>query len=360
MPKEKKNKKVKSKKQKEKALKNSAVATLEKEEKVANITIVGVGGGGCNILHNLNDISYDNVRIVAMNTDEEALSRSVANETLLIGKNRTKGLGAQRDAAIGYEAAMENKQQILKTLDGSDLVFIVAGLGGGTGTGASLVIAEAAKSLGANVVVVVTTPFAWEGQTSAVVAQKGVDEFKKIADNVIVLHNADVRKHLESMGKPTELRYAFRSMDEVIGGNIEAIIDLISSPGLINLEFSDVLSVFAQGNTTSIASGEATEGNRGKVAAENALKNPFFAFDIKEAKGIMITVTGGNDFTFDDLDNVSEVVHSLLPSSDLAYHPTNPFAGENAPCAPFIIVGAILKDSPAYVGKVKVSITAVK
>lgn len=356
----KKNKKSSKKNKKQKTISSGSLATLEKSSDKTNITIVGVGGGGGNILNNISSMSYDNVRLVAMNTDKLALERTTVQETLLLGKTRTKGKSASGDPALGYEAAIESQKEIKKTLTGSDLVFLLTGLGGGTGTGASLVVAETAKSLGAKVIVIATTPFSWEGATRSVLSEMGLEELHKVADNVVVLHNNDLKAYLASINESLSLTEAFLGMDRVIGNNIEAFVDLIAHPGLINLDFSDMLQILQLGQTATISSGEASGENRGKIALEKALNNPLLSFDIKDAKGIIVSVIGGDDFNYDDLDSASQTLHDVLPSVDVVYHPGNPFAKENTPHIADIVVGALTKEAPDLNGKVKISIMAVK
>lgn len=231
---------------------------------------------------------------------------------------------------------------------------MVAGFGGGTGTGASIVVAEIAKSLGADVLAMVTTPFAWEGKTVKLVAEEGIEALQEVADNVVVLHNEDLKTHLQRIGGPSSLTNAFEEMYRIIAENIQAFSDSMTASGLINLTYEDCQQIFQLGDKTTISIGEASGEDRAVDAVEKAMENAFLTFDVKEAKGLILSVTGGSDFTYDDLDKASETLHEAIAS-----HRKTQNTDELSEF-PSILITSFLKEESVFNGNVKASLLAVK
>jgi cell division protein FtsZ len=278
------------------------------ETKKANIKVVGSGGAGNNTITRMMEVGIVGAESVAVNTDAQDLLYSDADVKVLIGKEITGGLGAGGDPKIGMEAAKESKDDIKKVLEGADLVFITCGLGGGTGTGSSPIIAEVAKKVGSLTIAVVTLPFAMEGQTRMKNAKEGLENLRKIVDTIIIIPNDKLLEIVPDVSLAT----AFKVADEILVNSVKGITELITKPGLINLDLADVRSVMANGGLAMIGMGESDTENRAIEAVEKALTNPLLSLDIDGASGALINVTGGPDVTIREAQEIVEAVSSRL------------------------------------------------
>ncbi|MFW5995707.1 MAG: cell division protein FtsZ [Halanaerobiaceae bacterium] len=277
-------------------------------ERFASIKVVGVGGGGNNALNRMISEGLDGVEFVAINTDAQALMASEAGVTIRIGDKITRGLGAGADPSIGEEAAQENREEISAALEGSDMVFITAGLGGGTGTGAAPVVAEIAKNLGALTVGVVTKPFSVEGKKRMEKAENGVEDLKEKVDTLIIIPNDRL---LEVAEAQTSLIEAFKIADDVLRQGVQGISDLITITGIINLDFADVKTIMT--NAGSALMGIGTDGgeNRAREAARQAIASPLLEASIDGAQGVLINITGGSDLGIHEANEAARVVQEV-------------------------------------------------
>lgn len=278
------------------------------ETKKANIRVVGTGGAGNNTITRMMEIGIVGAETVAMNTDAQDLLYSDADVKVLIGKEITGGLGAGGDPKIGTEAAKESKDDIKKTLEGSDLVFITCGLGGGTGTGSCPIIAETAKKVGALTVGIVTLPFTMEGQVRMGNAREGLGNLRKVVDTIIIIPNDKLLEIVPDVSLAT----AFKVADEILVNSVKGITELITKPGLINLDLADIRTVMSNGGLAMIGMGESDTENRAIEAVEKALTNPLLSLDIDGAEGALINVTGGPDITVREAQEIVEAVSSRL------------------------------------------------
>ena len=272
----------------------------------AVIKVVGVGGGGNNAVNHMLRSNIEGVDFICANTDAQALSHSEVKTTLQIGASLTKGLGAGANPQIGHQAAMEDKDRIAEAIDGADMVFITAGMGGGTGTGAAPVVAEVARELGALTVAVVTKPFPFEGDKRMKVAEAGIEELSKHVDSLITIPN---EKLLPVLGKTTSLLDAFKAANDVLLNAVQGIAELITRPGLINVDFADVRTVMAEMGMAMMGTGAAIGEDRARKAAEAAVNCPLLDdFHLSGAKGVLVNITGGMDLTIGEFDEVGTTV----------------------------------------------------
>jgi cell division protein FtsZ len=273
---------------------------------IAVIRVVGVGGAGLNAVNRMIDADISQVEFVAVNTDIQQLQTSDAPVKIHIGRDLTEGLGSGADPDLGRRAAEEAYDQIKRALRGSDMVFVTAGEGGGTGSGAAPVVARIAKELGALTVGIVTTPFQFEGTRRRKQADDGVDTLRANCDTVIVVPN---EKLLEVLDRETSMLDAFRIADDVLRQGVQGICDLITLPGLINLDFADVRTIMKDAGTALMGIGfSATGENRAREAAERALRSPLIETDVGGAKGILLSIAGGDDLSLYEVNEAAEVV----------------------------------------------------
>jgi cell division protein FtsZ len=272
---------------------------------IAAIRVVGVGGAGLNAIHRMMDAGIAQVDFVAVNTDLQALAVSDAPIKISIGEGVTQGLGSGSDPAVGKEAAEEAVDQLKTALRGSDMVFVTAGEGGGTGTGAAPVVARIARELGALTVGIVTTPFRFEGTRRRTAADRGVEELRAACDTVIVIPNDRL---LEVLDRSTSMVDAFKIADDVLRQGVQGICDLITTPGLINLDFADVRTVMQDAGSALMGIGYSTGQNRAREAAERALGSPLIDAEIVSARGILLSIAGGDDLSLVEVNDAAEVV----------------------------------------------------
>ena len=274
---------------------------------LAVIKVVGVGGAGLNAVNRMIDAGISQVEFIAVNTDIQALHMSDAPVKIHIGSGLTHGLGSGADPNVGRSAAEEGYDQLKNALRGSDMVFVAAGEGGGTGTGAAPVVAKIAHELGALTVGIVTTPFRFEGTRRRGTAEQGVDELRRNCDTVVVIPN---ERLLEVLDKSTSMLDAFRIADDVLRQGVQGICDLITLPGLINLDFADVRTVMKEAGTALMGIGFSTSENRAREAAERALRSPLIDQQILGAKGILLSIAGGDDLSLYEVNEAAEVIRS--------------------------------------------------
>jgi cell division protein FtsZ len=275
----------------------------------AKILVMGIGGGGGNAIEHMMAEHIEGVEFVCANTDAQALGRSSAGTLIRLGDEITKGLGAGADPDVGKKAAEENRDRIREVLSGSDMVFLTAGMGGGTGTGAAPVVAEIAKELGILTVAVVTKPFAFEGKKRMGVADDGIKALGQFVDSLITIPN---NKLLTVLGKNITLLNAFKAANNVLFGAVQGIADLITQPGLINVDFADVRTVMSEMGMAMMGTGVSSGENRAKEAAEAAIASPLLEdVDFSGAKGVLVNITAGMDMSIGEFESVGEVVKSF-------------------------------------------------
>ncbi len=300
----------------------------------AVIKVVGVGGGGGNAIAHMMAKNVEGVEFVAANTDAQALQNLEARTILQIGSTMTKGLGAGANPEVGRQAAMEDRDRIAEVLSGADMVFITAGMGGGTGTGAAPIVAEVAKELGILTVAVVTRPFRFEKRDK--VAEKGVEELQHIVDSLITIPN---EKLLAVLGERTSMLDAFSAANDVLLGAVQGIADLIIRPGLINVDFADVRTVMAEMGMAMMGTGRASGENRARDAAESAIRSPLLEdVDLHGARGILVNVTAGPDLGIGEFADVGNIIEE--------------FSSENAT----VVVGTVI--DPNIGDELKVTVVA--
>jgi len=272
----------------------------------AVIKVIGVGGGGGNAVAHMVMSGIEGVEFMCINTDAQALKHSKVKTSLQIGCNITKGLGAGADPEVGRQAAMEDRDRIIEMIEGCDMLFITAGMGGGTGTGAAPVVAQVAKELGILTVAVVTRPFEMEGGKRTLIANHGLAELGKYVDSLITIPN---QKLLTVLGAKTTLLDAFKSANHVLQGAVQGIAELITRPGLINVDFADVRTVMSETGMAMMGSGVARGENRAKEAAEMAVSSPLLEdINLQGAHGILVNVTAGMDLSIGEFQEVGNVV----------------------------------------------------
>lgn len=276
-------------------------------EHLAKIKVIGVGGGGNNAVNRMIEDGVDGVEFIAVNTDSQAIKQSQAAIKMQIGSTLTRGLGAGANPEIGRKAVEESKHQIEEVLAGADMVFVTAGMGGGTGTGAAPAIAKIARKLGALTIGVVTRPFKFEGYKRAKNAESGIDAMREAVDTLIIIPNDRL---LEIVDKKTPMIDAFREADNVLRQGVQGISDLIAVPGLINLDFADVKTVMSHKGTALMGIGIAEGRNRAAEAAEKALNSPLLETSINGAHGVIMNITGGNNLSLFEVQEAAEIVAS--------------------------------------------------
>ncbi len=288
----------------------------------AVIKVIGVGGGGGNAVEHMVKNTIEGVEFITANTDAQALRNSAASKTIQLGRDVTKGLGAGANPEIGRRSAEEDKEVISEVLNGADMVFIAAGMGGGTGTGAAPVVAQIARELGILTVAVVTKPFPFEGKKRMGYAEAGIEELAKNVDSLITIPND---KLLKVLGKGTTLLDAFKAANNVLQGAVQGIAELITRPGLINVDFADVKTVMSEMGTAMMGTGIATGEDRAEEAAEAAISSPLLEdVDLAGARGILVNITAGMDMSIEEFEIVGNAVKA--------------FASENAT----VVVGAVI------------------
>ena len=281
----------------------------------AVIKVIGVGGGGGNAVNHMVNSQVDGVDFICANTDAQALKSLQARSVIQLGNALTKGLGAGANPDIGRQAALDDRDRILEVLEGADMVFITAGMGGGTGTGAAPVIAEIAREAGILTVAVVTKPFAFEGKRRRDMAEKGIDELSQFVDSLITIPN---EKLLPVLGKDISLVKAFGAANDVLLGAVQGIADLITRPGLINVDFADVRTIMSEMGLAMMGTGVGHGENRAREAAESAIASPLLEdINLQGARGILVNITGGMDMAIGEFDEVGNVVREFA-SDDAA------------------------------------------
>jgi cell division protein FtsZ len=277
--------------------------------KGAVIKVFGVGGGGGNAVAQMVRAGIEGVEFIAANTDAQALANTNAKTILQLGANITKGLGAGANPAVGKQAALEDRDRIQEVIAGADMLFITTGMGGGTGTGAAPVVAEVAKEMGILTVAVVTKPFPFEGVKRMQIAMAGIQELSNHVDSLITIPN---EKLLTVLGKHTNLLAAFQTANEVLQGAVQGIAELITRPGLINVDFADVRTVMSEMGMAMMGAGVSRGEARARVAAEAAISSPLLEdVNIAGARGILVNVTAGSDLTIGEFDEVGNIVKSM-------------------------------------------------
>ena len=271
----------------------------------AEIKVIGVGGGGNNAVNRMITAGLQGVDFVTVNTDSQALQLSRASQKVQIGIKLTKGLGAGANPEIGAKAAEESREELAKVLKGADMVFVTAGMGGGTGTGAAPIVAEVAKEMGALTVGVVTRPFTFEGRKRAMQAEKGIAELKSKVDTLITIPNDRL---LQVVDKHTTIHEAFRIADDVLRQGVQGISDLIAVPGLINLDFADVKTIMSNTGSALMGIGQATGENRAGDAARKAISSPLLETSIEGAKGVLLNITGGTNLTLFEVNEAAGII----------------------------------------------------
>src|SRR6266850_6054926 len=302
----------------------------------AVIKVIGVGGGGGNAVAHMVTSGIDGVEFMCINTDSQALKHAKVKTALQIGCNITKGLGAGADPEVGRAAAMEDRDRIVELVEGCDMLFITAGMGGGTGTGAAPVVAQVAKELGILTVAVVTKPFEMEGNKRSFVADHGIAELAKFCDSLITIPN---QKLLTVLGPQTTLLDAFKSANQVLQGAVQGIAELITRPGLINVDFADVRTVMSETGMAMMGSGSAAGDDRAREAAEAAISSPLLEdINLSGAQGILVNVTAGMDLSIGEFQEVGNVIKQ--------------FASDDAT----VVVGTVI--DPDMANQIRVTVVA--
>jgi len=274
----------------------------------AKIKVAGTGGGGNNTINRITEVGIIGAETIALNTDAQDLLYTSADKKILIGKEVTNGMGAGSNPKLGEEAARENEQDIKKSFQGADMVFVTCGLGGGTGTGSAPIIAETAKKMGALTVGIVTMPFTMEGNTRYENAVAGLERMEQIVDTLIVIPN----DKLLELAPDLPLHTAFKVADEILTNAVKGIAELVTKAGLVNLDFADIRSVMKNGGVALIGVGESDTENRANEAVEKAISNPLLDVDIEGASGALINVAGGEDMTLDEARSIVESISGRL------------------------------------------------
>ena len=291
----------------------------------AVIKVIGIGGGGGNALEHMLTTSVEGVDFICANTDSQALKNSSAPTVLQLGNSVTKGLGAGANPEVGRQAALEDRDRIVEILQGADMVFLTAGMGGGTGTGATPVIAQLAKEMGVLTVAVVTKPFPFELKRRMTTAEAGIAELQEHVDSLITVPN---EKLLSVLGKGTSLRDAFKAANDVLFGAVQGIAELITRPGMINVDFADVRTVMSEKGRAMMGTGKATGEDRARLAAETAIHCPLLDnVNLSGARGILVNITAGPDLGIDEFAEVGEAIGE--------------FASDNA----LVVIGTVLDET---------------
>ncbi len=284
---------------------------------LAVIKVVGVGGGGNNAVNRMVEAGLKGVEFISLNADAQALLMSDADYKVQIGKDLTKGLGAGADPEVGYQAAEESREEIKEALKGADMVFITAGKGGGTGTGAAPVIAEISRELGALTVGVVTRPFGFEGRRRALQAEQGINALRDKVDTLIVIPNDRL---LQVAERKTSILDAFRVADDVLRQGVQGITDLITVPGLINLDFADIRTIMANAGSALMGIGEASGDNRGAEAAKAAISSPLLEASVEGAQGVLLNISGPSDIGLYEVNEACEIIaNAAHPEANIIF-----------------------------------------
>lgn len=286
-------------------------------ETFARIKVIGVGGGGTNAINHMIDAKLNGVEFIAINTDTQDLHHSEAAKKIHIGKNLTKGLGSGMNPEIGQAAAEETQAEIQESIKGADMVFVAAGMGGGTGTGASPIVAKIAKEQGILTIGVVTKPFSFEGQQRAKLADSGIEELEKEVDALITIPNDRL---LSIAGKDMSFQDAFSVSDDILRQAVEGISELITTPGIINIDYADIQTILSNTGSAFMGIGHATGENRGKDAALEAINSPLLDIAIDGAKGVLFAISGGDDLTMSEVNNIASIItESIDPSARVIF-----------------------------------------
>jgi len=309
---------------------------MDTQSQSAVIKVIGVGGGGGNAVEHMLEENLDGVDFICVNTDAQALKNSSAKTAIQIGNNITKGLGAGASPEIGRESALEDRERIQELLAGTDMIFITAGMGGGTGTGGAPIVAQIAKEMGILTVAVVTRPFSFEGKKRKDVANDGIEELKGFVDSLITIPN---EKLLSVLGKDVSLLDAFKAGNDVLLGAVQGIAELITCPGLINVDFADVRTVMSEMGMAMMGAGKSTGETRAREAAEAAIASPLLEdVNLSGARGILVNVTAGMDMSIGEFEEVGNTVKE--------------FASDNAT----VVVGTVI--DPEMSGELRVTVVA--
>jgi len=309
---------------------------MDAHSQSAVIKVIGVGGGGGNAVAHMVNAGIEGVDFICANTDAQALNSARVRTALQIGCNITKGLGAGADPDIGRQAAMEDRDRIQEVIEGADMLFITAGMGGGTGTGATPIVAQVAKELGILTVAIVTKPFDMEGRKRTLIAEQGIGELGKYVDSLITIPN---EKLLSVLGGDTTLLDAFRAANQVLQGAVQGIAELITCPGLINVDFADVRTVMAEMGMAMMGSGTASGEDRAREAAEAAVSSPLLEdIDLAGANGILVNVTAGMDLSIGEFQEVGATIKE--------------FASDNAT----VVIGTVI--DPEMNDQIRVTVVA--
>lgn len=302
----------------------------------AVIKVIGVGGGGGNAVHHMISNQVDGVDFICANTDSQALSNLKAKTVLQMGTSITKGLGAGANPEIGRQAALEDREQIADILSGADMVFITAGMGGGTGTGAAPIVAEVAREMGILTVAVVTRPFPFEGKKRSSIAEQGIEQLSASVDSLITIPN---EKLLDVLGKEASLLEAFKAANDVLLGAVKGIADLIMHPGMINVDFADVKTVMSEMGMAMMGTGFASGEDRAREAAESAIRSPLLEdVNLQGARGILVNITAGENLSLGEFSEVGDTVEE--------------FASDDAT----VVVGTVI--DPALGDEMRVTVVA--
>ena len=309
---------------------------MDVDSQNAVIKVVGVGGGGGNAVNHMVRSSIEGVEFICANTDAQALKNIEVRTSLQLGSNVTRGLGAGADPERGHQAAVEDRDRIYEAIEGADMIFITAGMGGGTGTGAAPVVAEIAKELGILTVAVVTKPFSFEGGKRLQVAEDGIAKLSETVDSLITIPN---EKLLAVLGKTTSLLDAFKAANDVLFNAVQGIAELITKPGLINVDFADVRTVMSEMGVAMMGTGKATGDQRAREAAELAIRSPLLEdINLSGARGILVNITAGLDLAIGEFDEVGNTVKE--------------FAREDAT----VVIGTVI--DPDMVDEMRVTVVA--
>ncbi len=276
-------------------------------QQFADIKVIGIGGGGSNAINRMIEAGVKGIEFIAVNTDAQALHLSRAEKKIQAGEKLTKGLGAGADPEVGRKAAEENAEEIKKALSGADMVFVTAGMGGGTGTGGASIIARIAKEMGALTVGVVTKPFSFEGRKRNSQAELGIQALREEVDSLITIPNDRL---LQVVDKNTAFNDAFKIADDILRQGVQGISDLIAVPGLINCDFADVQTIMQNTGSALMGIGSASGENRAAEAARLAISSPLLETSIEGAQGVLFNITGGADLTLFEINEAAEIIHT--------------------------------------------------
>ena len=291
----------------------------------ASIKVVGVGGGGGNAVQHMVDVGIEGADFISVNTDKQALDKNDAGTKLVLGMDITNGLGAGANPQIGREAALEDRDKLRDMLKGTDMVFVTAGMGGGTGTGAAPIVAQVAKELGILTVAVVTKPFELEGSKRMKIAQEGIKELIEEVDSLITIPN---QKLLEVLGEDCSMLEAFKQANDVLAGAVRGISDIIIKPGLINVDFADVKTVMSEKGTAMMGTGSASGPDRARIAAEQAVASKLLEdISLQDAKGVLVNITAGPELSLGEIKAVGDCISDF--ASDEAIIVTGTVLDEN-------------------------------